>query len=68
MPLTTLYDVTCRECGAETIVASTYWPATRHEPADGELSPEECPKCGEPYSQDDLQHEVEPPEREPYDD
>lgn len=42
---TTVYDVEC-ECGEETTVAVTYWPATRTDPADGETSPEECPKCG----------------------
>jgi len=67
MPQTKLYDVTCRECGHETEVAETCWPATTLNPADGELSPEECPRCGNPFDQSDLQDEIEPPEPDPHD-
>jgi hypothetical protein len=62
VPVSTLYDVTCSECGAETAVAETVWPATRHDPADGETSPEECPGCGHPFGQSDEWREAEPPE------
>jgi hypothetical protein len=70
MPTTTVYDVTCSECGTETTVAETYWPATRYDPPDGETSPEECPKCGHCWDSTDSRAEVEPdpPERDDWDD
>lgn len=61
MPVTTVYEVTCAECGAETTVADTVMPATRFSPAEGETSPEECPECGKPFDQDDDWQETEPP-------
>ncbi len=67
MPRTEVYDVTCAECGTETTVGITRYPATRYEPADGETSPEECPKCGKPFNDVDRWGESEPPEPDPYD-
>ena len=68
---TEVFEVTCGECGTETTVAETYWPATRWDPADGETSPEECPKCGKPWDETDERVESDPPEPdyppEPYD-
>lgn len=66
MPHTEVYDVTCSECGAETAVAVTHWPATRYDPPDGETNPEECPKCGHFFGDDDRWQEAEPPEPDPY--
>jgi len=63
MPNTEVYEVTCSECETETTVAVTRWPATRTDPADGETSPEECPKCGKPFNDTDNWAESEPPER-----
>lgn len=62
MPYTTVYEATCSECETETTVAITVWPATRWDPADGETSPEECPKCGHPFDDTDEYVEHEPPE------
>ncbi len=64
MPRSTLYDVICAECGAETEVCETVWPQTRWDPADGETSPEECEGCGKPFTQNDHWVELDPPERE----
>lgn len=60
-----VYDVVCSDCGAETAVVEEYIPATRHDPAEGQTSPEECPGCGKPFDQDDRWVEAEPPEPEP---
>ena len=42
--------------------------ATRYEPPDGETSPEECPKCGHPFGEEDKWEESEPPEPDHHDD
>lgn len=66
---TTLYEVTCFECGTETTVLDTHIPATRWDPADGGISPEECSHCGSPFDQQrDHWVELEPPEPEPRED
>jgi len=67
MPSTELFDVACSVCDTETAVAVTIWPATRIDPADGETTPEECPKCGHPFGDDDKWERSEPPDREPDD-
>jgi endogenous inhibitor of DNA gyrase (YacG/DUF329 family) len=51
---TTVYDVTCAECGAESVAAVTVWPGTRWDPPDGETTPEECPQCGKPFDDTDA--------------
>lgn len=61
MAITTVYDVICADCGAETVVADTHIPATRYHPAEGERSPEECPECGKPFDDEDDWQETEPP-------
>ena len=68
MPDTRVHEVTCADCGVETTVGVTLWPATRHEPADGQTSPEECPKCGKPFGPEDEWRESEPPEPDPHPD
>ncbi len=60
MPRTELYAVVCRDCETETTVAETVWPATRVDPADGETKPEECPKCGLPFSESENWTLLEP--------
>lgn len=62
MATTTVYEVTCSGCDEETTVVETVMHATRFAPAEGETSPEECPKCGKHFDDDDDWQEGEPPE------
>jgi len=68
MPETSVYEVVCADCGVQTTVGVTRYPATRYEPADGSTDPEECPSCGKPFDPSDNWQESEPPEPEPRDD
>jgi hypothetical protein len=62
MPISKPQLATCSKCRTETAVVYTYWPATRWEPPDGELKPEECPECGEPFDDNTAYADDEPPE------
>lgn len=65
--ITELFEVTCADCATETTVTQTTWPATRIDPADGETTPEECPKCGLPFSESSEWILLEPDEVWPVD-
>ena len=62
MARTEVFEVTCSECETETTVAVIRYPATLYDPPDGETKPEECPKCGKPWDDDDKWEDSEPPE------
>lgn len=61
MPFTNLLVATC-ECGATTAVTEVYWPATRIDPADGEIEPTECSGCGAEFDSSTKYEKDEPPD------
>lgn len=64
----TVYEVLCAECGEETTVGVKRWAATFDSPAEAEVGPEECPKCGAPWPEGDAAwREIEPDDVEPPD-
>lgn len=61
MPTTIYLTATCTKCGKETTVVEVVWAATRWDPADGEMRPDEC-ECGQPFDDDTRYEQEEPPD------